>query len=145
MPATRTAPAVVLEEDRWTALERAHHTRVDALLDGHLERGRRGEKHPVEDFLFTYYSLRPAQLRRWSPGAGTVLLGDRAAERALWRDHGELTVATPSGPRRGVAVDVRGFLARRGEAVDHVRALLAATQGRPAQLGCFGLHEWAMV
>ena len=27
----------------------------------------------------------------------------------------------------------------------HVQALLAATGSRPAHLGCFGLHEWAMV
>ena len=32
-----------------------------------------GVKHPVADFLFTYYSYRPAQLRRWHPGAGAVL------------------------------------------------------------------------
>ena len=44
-----------------------HERRVDALLHGHLERRRRGIKHPVEDFLFTYYSYRPAQLRKWRP------------------------------------------------------------------------------
>ena len=55
--------AVVLSRRRWTGLEAEHHRRVDALLRGHLERARRGEKHPVEDFLFTYYSLRPARLR----------------------------------------------------------------------------------
>ncbi len=139
------AAAVVLDEDRWRWLEGAHHERVDGLLAAHLERARRGEAHPVEDFLFTYYSFRPAQLRRWSPGAGVALLGDHARERAAWRDHAELTVETPDGPRTAVTVDVRAFRRRRGEAVDHVRALLAATAGRPAQLGCFGLHEWAMV
>jgi hypothetical protein len=44
-----------------------------------------------------------------------------------------------------VTVDVRAFILRRGGALAHVRALLAATASRPAQLGCFGLHEWAMV
>ena len=34
-------------------------------------------KHPVHDFLFTYYSFRPAQLRRWSPGYGVVLADAR--------------------------------------------------------------------
>ena len=33
--------------------------------------------HPVCDFLFTYYSLRPRQLRRWHPGYGVVLAGPR--------------------------------------------------------------------
>jgi hypothetical protein len=128
-----------LERDVWRRREEAHHDRVDGLLRGHLERGRRGEKHPVEDFLFTYYSLRPAQLRRWHPGAGVALLD--AGQRAGWRDHRVL------GAEADVAVtlDVPAFLAHRGEAVRHVRALLSATAGRPAHLGCFGLHEWAMV
>ena len=125
----------VLPPTLWREREAAHHARVDALLAGHLERGRRGAKHPVEDFLFTYYSLRPAQLRRWHPGAGVALR--EAGERASWRDHAEVEGA--------VAVDVRAFLARRGDTVAHVCALLAATAARPAQLGCFGLHEWAMV
>ena len=49
----------------------AHEARVDALLSDHLARRRDGVAHPVHDFLFTYYSFRPAQLRRWSPGGGT--------------------------------------------------------------------------
>jgi hypothetical protein len=136
---------VVLAEDEWTRTQAAHERRVDALLAGHLHRARRGEKHPVEDFLFTYYSYRPAQLRRWHPGAGVVLLGNRARERASWRDHAELTIGEPPDAVPAVALDVRAFLARRGEAVTHVRALLEGTEGRPAQLGCFGMHEWAMV
>jgi hypothetical protein len=42
-------------------------------------------------------------------------------------------------------VDGAEFLARRRPAIEHVRALLTATAARPAQFGCFGLHEWAMV
>jgi hypothetical protein len=34
---------------------------------------------------------------------------------------------------------------KRREAVGWVHRLLVNTAGRPAQLGCFGLHEWAMV
>jgi hypothetical protein len=132
--------AAVLAPADWRAREAAHHARVDALVAGHLERARRGEKHPVEDFLFTYYSHRPAQLRRWHPGAGVVLAG--APERARWRDHVEVDLGDAG---RAVAVDVPGFITRRGETLAHVRALLAATASRPAQLGCFGLHEWAMV
>ncbi|HYJ76218.1 MAG TPA: 3-methyladenine DNA glycosylase [Kineosporiaceae bacterium] len=127
--------AAVLPREVWERHEAAHHARVDALLERHLDRGRRGEAHPVEDFLFTYYSLRPAQLRRWHPGAGVALLD--AGERASWRDH----VAVDGA----VMVDVRTFLDRRADAVRHARTLLAATAERPAQLGCFGLHEWAMV
>jgi len=127
---------VVLPAAGWRARERAHADRVEAWVAPHLERRARGERHPVHDFLFTYYSLRPAQLRRWHPGAGAVLLD--AAERLAWRDH----VSAPGG---GVTLDVAAFAERRAATVRHVRAVLAATAARPAHLGCFGLHEWAMV
>ena len=34
---------------------------------------------------------------------------------------------------------------KRREQITWIRDLLAATASRPAMLGCFGLHEWAMV
>jgi hypothetical protein len=43
-----------------------------------------------------------------------------------------------------VELDHAAYLGGRGGTVDFARRLLAATASRPAQLGCFGLHEWAM-
>ena len=57
-------------EPEWRARRSEHERRVDGWTAGHLSRREHGEKHPVADFLFTYYSYRPAQLRRWHPGAG---------------------------------------------------------------------------
>ena len=111
---------VVLDEPAWRLRAAAHEARVDALVGEHLSRRRAGRKHPVHDFLFTYYSFRPAQLRRWSPGYGVVLAG---------------------GPD---PIPVDDVLARR-DLIAGTHALLAATAGRPANLGCFGMHEWAMV
>ena len=54
-----------------------HRERVDGFLRSF--RAPAGEPHPVWDFLFTYYSLRPRQLRTWHPGFGVVLAGDSAA------------------------------------------------------------------
>ena len=65
----------VLAEPVWRARAAAHEARVDAFVTPHLERRRDGAKHPVHDFLFTYYSQRPAQLRRWHPGFGVALEG----------------------------------------------------------------------
>ena len=42
-------------------------------IEPYLERRRTGATHPVDDFLFSYYSFRPAQLRRWHPGYGIAL------------------------------------------------------------------------
>ena len=110
----------VLDEAVWRARAAAHEARVDALVGDHLARRQHGVKHPVHDFLFTYYSFRPAQLRRWSPGYGVVLAG------------------------APLPVSVDDVMARR-DLVDGIHALLIATAGRPANFGCFGMHEWAMV
>ncbi|WP_239571647.1 3-methyladenine DNA glycosylase [Lentzea nigeriaca] len=101
----------------------------------HQERKLRKEKHPVMDFLFTYYSHRPVRLERWHPGPGVVL--EDAAEY-LEFPHYKATAD-------GVTLDVDGFLGQRAKTVEFVQALLTATLSRPARLGCFGLHEWAMV
>ncbi|MET4225227.1 3-methyladenine DNA glycosylase [Oerskovia enterophila] len=148
VPEVRGAVGQVLGSDTWVPLAVAHATRADALTAGWRERKARGEKHAVEDFLFTYYPTRPTQLRRWHPGAGVALspTGGRTpddvapllAERADWRWY--RTEATGA-----VTLDVEAFLADRGDTVRYARELLAATASRPATLGCFGLHEWAMV
>ncbi len=44
-----------------------------------------------------------------------------------------------------MTVDVVRFRAERASIIDFARRLLRTTAQKPAQLGCFGLHEWAMV
>jgi hypothetical protein len=126
----------LLREPDWTAMERAYAQRVDGFLRPHLRRARAGEAHPVWDFLFTYYQLRPRQLQRWHPGYG-VVLGGHAAGRYLER--------TGYGPHPDGVTVTGEYLRARAETVRFVAALLAATAARPARLNCFGLHEWAMV
>ncbi|HEV7709626.1 MAG TPA: 3-methyladenine DNA glycosylase [Asanoa sp.] len=125
----------VLALDAWRARRLAHERRVDGWVEPHLRRRRAGERHPVEDFLFTYYSHRPAQLRRWHPGAGVALAGASVDE--MGRDYR----AEPAG----VTVDAQALRGHRATSIDWIRTLLTRTAGRPAQLGCFGMHEWAMV
>ena len=115
----------VLTRAEWEPLARAHGERVDRFTAPHLARRESRVKHPVHDFLFTYYAWRPAQLRRWHPGLGVGL--EDAAEHTSWKGYA-------AGPP--VAVDPAYVASQRP---------LVATASRPAQLGCFGLHEWAMV
>lgn len=136
MTGTRTEALRGLAETEWRERAELHGRRVDALVGDHVRRRSAGERHPVEDFLFTYYNLKPAQLRRWHPGVGTVLLGEGSRERLSERFHTEI-----SG---GVGLDVPAFLAAR-PVLDFVERLLSSVAERPAHLGCFGLHEWAMV
>lgn len=127
----------VLTREQWRGLEASHEQRADVATSAHRARRSDGVAHPVEDFLFTYYPFRPALLRRWHPGAGVVLEDAGGLPRAGWKHYREVP--------GGVELDVAGYLAARGGTVDFVRGLLTATAARPAQLGCFGLHEWAMV
>ena len=77
----------MLDEPVWLALRAAHETRVDAYVQPHLARHRAGVRHPVHDFLFSYYSERPARLRRWHPGFGVALSGPHAAAYSSWKGY----------------------------------------------------------
>jgi hypothetical protein len=131
MPRTSSA---VLDPSGWAARRRAHEERVDVWLQPHLSRRRERVAHPVEDFLFTYYAQRPAALRRWHPGFGVGLA--EAPEYAHLKGYAQ------SG---GVVAVTARYVASQQTLVAALRRLLAATAARAPQLGCFGMHEWAMV
>ena len=124
----------VLDEPTWRARAEAHRARVDAFVVPHLERRRAGVKHPVHDFLFTYYSYRPSQLRRWHPGYGVGLAG--AEEYAGLKGYEVVD---------GVATVSREHVEQQRPLVESLHRLLTATASRAPNLACFGMHEWAMV
>jgi hypothetical protein len=100
----------------------------------------KGKKHPIEDFLFTYYTQKPGQLYRWHPGMAVVLVGHEARERGTWKFY--RSVQTSSGP--GYEFDAQAFGQARARAIEFARIILAGTAQRPGNFSCFGLHEWAM-
>ncbi len=137
--ATRTRIELLLPDD-WRPRAERHAARVEAWVGPHLERRRDGTPHPVEDFLFTYYSHRPAALRRWHPGLGFAVVGDE--ERSALKGYGDMAAVTGEPGAVGVTLDhVRG----QRPLLEALRRLLSATASRSAHFGCFGLHEWAMV
>ena len=85
------------------------------------------------DFLFDYYPYSPGRLSTWHPGLGVGLRGawkPASNTSAYLHDQGAW-FADPTladGPRLNLALRI-----------------LQGTQSRPAQLSCFGMHEWAMV
>lgn len=129
--------ATSFDRAAWKWRESAHQERADALTAAHRERAARAEKHPVWDFLFSYYSYSPAQLRRWHPGAGVQL--DDAQERSDWRWY------SPGRVPESVVPDADAFGQEKAQLAGLVERMLRRTAGRPGQFGCFGLHEWAMV
>jgi hypothetical protein len=135
---TVTVPVAppVLDAATWQSLATAHAERADEFTAARRERRSRQQKHAIEDFLFEYYPVTPAVLRRWHPGVGVALEGP--APHAGWRWY-------RTSPDGTATLDGAAFVADRGEAVRFIHGLLTATLGRPAATGCFGLHEWAMV
>lgn len=121
-----------------SASESAHVQRARRWTDPHLNRRARGMKHPVWDFLFDYYPIRAAQLTRWHPGLGSVLV------QASSRPHASYPYYAVSA-RGDVQLDRCAFLEHRGKDMERIRTVLSALETRTAQFGCFGMHEWAMV
>lgn len=119
----------------WSARRDAHHNRVQPWVTPRLERASLHKRHPVEDFLFEYYSHRPAQLLRWHPGAGVTLSGPQAAEYLATKDY----IPTESG------VTVGPLPEKRRAPTHWIANFLQTTSERTGYFGCFGIHEWAMV
>ncbi len=126
----------VLRHDIWQAQRVAYLARVSPWAEERTARMARGEKHPVYDFLFEYYSWRPAHLLRWTPGFGVTLEGATRDDIA-WAEF------VPSD--NGLSLPASAFPEHRGSylqwAVDYLRVVLA----REPSFACLGLHEWAMV
>ncbi|MGH1977437.1 3-methyladenine DNA glycosylase [Rothia sp. L_38] len=148
-------PLTLLAPDDWRALARAHEERSGRYALPFARRRERGQAHPVEDFLFTYYTLKPGQFMRWHPGAGVIL--QDAGERADWKFYRAATqqeleeaglppaeAAAAAQAGTSVLVDTEKFAEARTSAIDFARIILGETAAKPGFFGCFGLHEWAM-
>ncbi|MEV5833027.1 3-methyladenine DNA glycosylase [Nocardia sp. NPDC052112] len=131
---------IVLAESEWRTSAAEHRARLDELVGPYLDRRAAGSAHPVIDFLFTYYGHKPAQLRRWHPGFGVGLAGAREYDGA----RGYHRIAPEETGAVAYTADP-AFIRRRRDTIEFIAKLLRATASRPAQLSCFGLHEWAMV
>jgi hypothetical protein len=135
----------VLVAAEWRARANAHAARVDAFVEPHLARRAEKVRHPVHDFLFTYYSHRPAHLRRWHPGFGVAL--EDAEEYAGLKGYAPLPLVeeVAQRPSRDPVAVSAAYVESRRPLLTQLHTLLSATAGRAPQFGCFGLHEWAMV
>lgn len=124
-----------LSQCDWRARQAAYERRVRPWVEPRLRRMSLGQRHPVEDFLFEYYAYRPGQLLRWHPGLGVVL--ENGGEYLPHKGYAEV--------KGGVTAAVATLTSGRLESIRWLRALFERTGARAAAMGCFGLHEWAMV
>jgi hypothetical protein len=125
-----------LSESDWRTRISRYRECLAPFAQERLARQFAHQKHPVNDFLFEYYSYRPAELLRWSPGSD-VLLENAGPEDIAWREFvpcdGGLVLPSSSFPTRRYT-----FLEW---AIDYLERIAQ----RPPSLNCFGMHEWAMV
>jgi len=128
----------ILTKSAWQEEQKAYRDRVRPWVEKHLERRSRGEKHPVYDFLFEYYSFRPAHLLRWSPGVHVALEG-ATAEDIGWSEFEAV------GSETSLVLRADRFSRQRISYLEWAAAHLKATMSREPAFACFGLHEWAMV
>jgi hypothetical protein len=128
--------ARIIPRHVWEPAREAVLARLRPWAEDRLRRMSRREKHPVYDFLFEYYSFRPAHLLRWSPGLGVVLGGATRAD-VPWDEFD----ATDGG----LTLRAARFPVHRAGYLRWAVEYLAATLRREPAFACCGMHEWAMV
>jgi len=127
-----------LETPEWLALEERHRRRVSPWVAGFRDRRARGASHPVHDFLFRYYRHSPGKLAEWHPDVGTALRDSPEARERFGAPHYVRRAGT-------IVQDASALRPKDRVRLRWIRDLLEATSRRPPNLGCFGMHEWAMV
>jgi hypothetical protein len=137
---TPTTELEVIAESEWMARSEAHHESAREFTAGPRTRRDRGERHPVEDFLFEYYPYPFALIEQWHPGHGKAI---------RFSDPESLPVRFKS-PKYRIDGDMcypdgttlsEKQLGRLG----WIESLLRATRNHLPNFACHGLHEWAMV
>ena len=130
-------PEICLSVEDWKQRVAAHRARAEVWTRPFRERRSRGNLHPVFDFLFIYYRFPPSQLENWHPAWGTALESDSG--------DGTFSPAYYSKAGNRCYLDASKIDSKTRKRLLWTRDLCQATQMRPPQFGCFGMHEWAMV
>lgn len=127
---------LTLSQEEWRTAALSHYEQVQRVTLPMRERKSRGEKHPVYDFLHTYYSFSLGRLERWHPGDGVILTeGSKEEFSPKYYRH-----------ENGHAIIDPSLLTEKGrDRLRWILQMLKLTQARPPHLACHGLHEWAMV
>ncbi len=125
-----------LNQSDWRERRASHRERLAPFAEERLARQFAHIKHPVNDFLFEYYSYRPAELLRWSPGVDVFLEGAQPGDIA-WREF--------EARDGGLILSAESFPDHRLRFLEWAIGYLEGIAERPASYHCFGMHEWAMV
>lgn len=106
------------------------------ILHPFLDRRSHQIKQPVEDFLFEYYSFSANKLMTYNPGFRRHMPVGWEPSDKLYRFHES---------NNHWYLDAADFPEKRIRMLRWTITLFESIENRPQALGCFGLHEWAMV
>jgi hypothetical protein len=121
---------------RWQESSEHHRQEVEQITMPMRARKSRGEKHPVYDFLHTYYSFPLGRLEKWHPGFAVPIEINQTIDLPEKYYHQEGGIAW---------IDSEKLTLKSKERLLRIHRLLTLTQSRPPNFSCHGLHEWAMV
>jgi hypothetical protein len=123
-----------LARPSWLELAASHGAKVAPIAANIRKRRDRSDRHPIDDFLWDYYTLRPSRLERWHPGFGIGL--EDAPEYGSQRGYETVD---------GITQVSKSFVDERRESFEWTLKLLRETSEREPKFQCFGFHEWAML
>ncbi|MFK7849625.1 MAG: 3-methyladenine DNA glycosylase [Akkermansiaceae bacterium] len=130
----------IIEESDWKQRCETHLLRASAYTHGPRQRRDRGEKHPVEDFLFEYYPYSIATIEQWHPGLDTALRYLDVENLPIQFQSQKHTIQDEI-----CFLDISNMKQKEAERLRWISGLLQATQQHPPNFTCHGIHEWAMV
>ena len=128
----------LLPTAQWHARAEAHRERTHRFTAPWRARRARQTTHPVYDFLFQYYHFSPGRLDAWHPNADEAV-EDSDEARAAFKS--PIYVVTDGAVHR----THQALSASEREKLAQIVSKLRAVHERPANFGCYGMHEWAMV
>lgn len=126
-----------LDASQWQARAAIHLERAVKWTTPYRSRRAESTMHPVYDFLFIYYGFAPALLEYWHPGLDVVLETD-----SFPPGYNAKAYTLANGR---IALDRSKLDSKTRKRLQWSLDLCRAVRNRPAQFGCFGMHEWAMV
>lgn len=130
-----------LPNEIWTSQAKKHTELVGPYADAFVKRRSLRQKHPVQDFLFTYYNCSPLKLKQWVPALNESLEFSSQHQD----DYNWLKEYWFKLEQNSLSLDQSRISAHTFGLAAFVLNLCNQILTRPSRFGCFGLHEWAMV
>lgn len=130
--------------DCFKTKQQFHKSQLSDITNEYINRANQQSKHAVIDFLFEYYSFRPARLLQWSPGLSYCILPDETRDFCDVKSLSSLKSSSVN-EQGAFCIDAHEFPKLRLDGLLRAINLLKSSHNRAPNYGCFGLHEWAMI